>query len=325
MQIRSNSTRLKSLAFVAVLVSTATVNAAEPPDYFGHREFFVDDHFTASLDGVELRLHAPIPREVALVTDAAWEGNTCTYFTVFEDEDRFRMYYRGSNFDESRNAVSHPEVICYAESTDGITWSKPTLGIHEFDGSKDNNIVITGLGTHNFAPFRDANPACPADTKYKAIASGRGGLFAFGSADAIHWKLLADKPVITEGAFDSQNLAFWDPHRQQYVDYHRDFRDGVRDIKTCVSDDFLNWSDPDWLDYGDTPPEHLYTNAITPYFRGPHLLVGFPKRLLPSRQGVKHHYPGVSDGVFMTSRDGIHFPPLANRVSPPRPAARPLG
>ena len=34
---------------------------------------------------------------------------------------------------------------------------------------------------------------------------------------------MADAPVITDGAFDSQNLAFWDAHSGQYRAYWRYF------------------------------------------------------------------------------------------------------
>jgi hypothetical protein len=55
------------------------------------------------------------------------------------------------------------------------------------------------------------------------------------------------------------------------------------------------------------PPEHLYTNAITPYFRAPHILLGFPKRFVPERKIGTHIVGGVSDGLFMSSRDGLHW------------------
>ena len=70
--------------------------------------------------------------------------------------------------------AAHREVTCYAESRDGIHWTKPELGLFEFNGSKQNNIVWDGPGTHNFTPFLDTNPACPPDAKYKALAGGRG-------------------------------------------------------------------------------------------------------------------------------------------------------
>ncbi len=117
------------------------------------------------------------------------------------------------------------------------------LGVHY--RSTANNIVWDGLGSHNFAPFLDANPAADAGAKYKAIASGEGGLYAFASADGLYWKLIVEEPVITEGAFDSQNLAFWDAERARYVDFHRGFREGVRDIMTATSEDSVHWTEPD--------------------------------------------------------------------------------
>ena len=164
-----------------------------------------------------------------------------------------------------------------------------------------------GRTSHNFAPFKDPNPDCKPDELYKALGSGKGGLVAFKSVDAVHWSLVSEKPVITEGAFDSQNLAFWDSVRGCYVDFHRGFRNGKRDIMTATSADFRKWTDPVWLEYPGSPPEHLYTNQIAPYWRAPHILMGFPKRFEPTRKVVEGVAGGVSDGVFMTSRDGLKF------------------
>lgn len=268
-------------------------------------ELLVDDCAIERLEGeIALRLHSPVAREVVLVHDAPWEGNTCGYHTVFQDEGICRMYYRGWGHGGEKNRQLHPAVVCYAESRDGITWYKPKLGLVEFDGSKDNNIILEGFGTHNFVPFKDTNPACPAEGRYKAVARGEGDghsvLFAFRSADGIHWQRLGDEPIITDGAFDSQNLVFWDAVRRQYRAYFRDFHDGVRDIKTATSDDFRHWTEPVWLDYGDVPKEHLYTNQIQPYYRAPHLFVGFPTRFIPDRGAL-------TEGLFMSSRDGVHF------------------
>ena len=66
-----------------------------------------------------------------------------------------------------------------------------------------------------------------------------------------------------------------------------------------VSTNFLQWNDPRFLDYGDSKQEHLYTNAIQPYFRASHLLIGMPTRYQPSNQQV--------EPVFMSSRDALSF------------------
>ena len=282
--------------------------APAAPIHIGARlEPLVDEFLIDKTDGVALTLHKPQPREVAIVHDKPWEGNVCCYHTVLTDGEKFRMYYRGAHYDEATKKSTHPELVCYAESTDGIVWTKPELGLVEFDGSKQNNIIWDGIGTHNFAPFKDPNPDCKPDAKFKALGSGKGGLYPFKSPDGVHWTMMSDKPVITDGAFDSQNLAFFDVIRGRYVDFHRDFQKGVRDIKTSTSSDFLNWSETAWLDYLGAPPEHLYTNQVTPYSRAPHIFMGFPKRFRPGRRPVANRNPGVSDGVFMTSRDGVRF------------------
>lgn len=276
-------------------------------------ELFVDDALISSLSGAaERKLHQPVPREVVLVADQPWEGNTSAYYTLFQDRDLYRMYYRGAHFDEKVKKPAHREVTCYAESKDGIHWTRPSLGLFEFDGRRDNNIIWDGPGTHNFTPFKDANPKASPDARYKALATGKGGLHAFKSADGIHWSPLTEGPVITQGAFDSQNLAFWDAGLGKYRDYHRAFLGGVRCIMTCTSDDFVTWTPPVFLEYPDAPLEHLYTNAIRPYERAPHLLLGFPTRFLPAQQQV--------EPTFMASRDGLTFrrwlQPVIPRTAP---------
>src|SRR5438309_3134460 len=172
------------------------------------------------------------------------------------------MYYRGAR-GSYETTKGKDEVTCYAESNDGICWTKPELNLFQFEGSTRNNIVWRGEGTHNFTPFKDTNQECKPEARYKALGSAKekeygGALVAFQSPDGIHWSQMRSEPVITQGAFDSQNLAFWDPLRGHYVEFHRGFRNKVRDIMTSTSKDFFHWTETQWLDYGETPREHLY-------------------------------------------------------------------
>jgi len=282
------------------------------------RELFVDDYLIERLQGVELRLQKPVPCNVAIDHDVPWEGNASAYHTLFQDGKLFRAYYRGSHYNPPDR---YTPVVCYAESRDGIEWYRPELGLVNFKGSTRNNIIWDGIGSLNFTPFRDPNPDCREGEEYKALGSPHANtqteqaLYAFKSSDGVHWSLLSEKPVMdhTVGAnvFDSQNLAFYDPLRGCYVEFHRDsiYPGGVRyrQIMTCTSKDFRRWTKPRLLDFGDAPLEHLYTNAVTPYHRAPHIYMGFPKRLSPDRRMSGNMAGGVSDGVFMTSRDGLHF------------------
>ncbi|OYW18041.1 MAG: hypothetical protein B7Z55_11405 [Planctomycetales bacterium 12-60-4] len=157
-----------------VIVPSLSALAVDPIDLGSRRELFVDDFLIDKMSGeARQHLHRPEPREVVLTTDAPWEGNTSAYYTVFQDGDIYRMYYRGSHYDTETKQATHREVTCYAESADGIHWTKPRLGLFEFDGSTENNIVLDRLGTHCFAAFKDTNPDCPAEARYKGIARGR--------------------------------------------------------------------------------------------------------------------------------------------------------
>ncbi len=301
------------------LSQTSTLLATEPIDIGTRLEPMIDDYLIDSLTGeAKLQLHRPVEREIAITHDHPWEGDTSTYATVFKDGNIYRMYYRASTIRHKKTAHKY---LCYAESTDGINWVKPNLGLVAHQGSKDNNILdIRGNSLGNFAAFIDTNPEVKPDEKYKAIVSAKGGLGIYKSADAMHWEFLADHAVITDGKFDSLNTAMFDNYRNRYVAFYRDVRNDFRDIKTATSDDGVNWSDSQWLEYTGAPNEHLYTNAIVSYHRAPHVFIGMPMRFIPDRQANDiSTYTGTSDAVFMTSRDGETFHRWPEAVVRPGP------
>lgn len=284
------------------------------------RELFVDDFLIDGIsDGLQRRLHHPDPREIVLRLDKPWEGQTSAYFAMVQDGDRVLMYYRGE-----AGPGSAGQVCCLAESRDGIHFERINAGLIEFEGSKENNIVWKGVGAHNFTPFLDSNPDAAAEERFKAVGySHHGkGLGVFASPDGVRWKELLDHPAITAGAFDSQNLAFWDAQRECYVDYHRRGRNGVRDVMTCTSKDFRTWTEPVFLEYDDTRLEHLYTNGILAYPRAPHIYLGLPARFVPGRTKiVGRKDPGVSDAILISSRDGLNFHRWSNAFI--RPSTEP--
>ena len=266
------------------------------------RELFVDDYLIETMVGeAELLLHKPVMKEVVLIHDAPWEGNTCGYHITFQDGDLYRMYYRGSdapNFQEVRSPVT-----CMAISTDGIHWEKPNLGIIEFEGSTANNIVWKGRGSHNFQPFLDENPACRSDEKYMAVGGIRRekGLWTFSSPDGIHWRSMSESPMITDYySLDGDNRVFWDPVRHEYRCYFRHRQNGLRAFMTCTSKDFIRWSEPVFLEYPEREPTQIYTNMITLYKNAPHIFIGFPARYIKARGEIV-------ESLIMSSRDGVSF------------------
>ena len=329
MTFRKFSVLLAALFLVCSSSLVKLFAADEKPIEIGsRRELFVDEFLIAKREGAELLLHPPTAREIVMTCDAAWEGSGCGYETVFRDGGKIRMYYIAADLTngDGSKLSKRPIYACYAESLDGIHWVKPELGLFEFNGSKKNNIVWAAPNLDNFTPFKDPNPASRNGEEYKAVAYGKGGLFAFKSSDGLHWSAMGDNPIISKGYFDTQNNAFWDAPRKQYWCYIRDFHDGIRDIRVATSPDFRTWSETKRLQFGDAPDVPLYTNQVVPYYRAPHLLVGFPTRYverkfsaaalkaLPDPQHrenrmkfSKRYGTAITDGLFMSSRDGYNF------------------
>ena len=237
MNVNMNVTRTLSLIIVAL---SFPASADEPIDIGSRRELMIDDYLIDSMDdSLRLQLHKPVRRNVALVTDAPWEGNACAYSSLFHDGEKFRMYYTANHYVNREGRIEEPRGrrLCYAESVDGIHFMKPELELVECDGSKKNNIVLAAntipgvkLDPGHTTILKDTNPGCPPDARYKAICrspvKGKLGLFVLKSADGFRFSRLGEGLIITDGYFDSENLAFWDSVRGEYRAYFRDFHDG---------------------------------------------------------------------------------------------------
>lgn len=285
------------------------------------REIFIDDYLLDNLNNVSLSLHSPKEEEVVIFFDKPWEGPFSTYATIIKNNNKYQAYYRGL-------VNNKDNVICYAESEDGINWKKPNLGIYSIAGSKNNNVILADAYpiTHNFSPFLDKNPKCPSNQKYKAIGGkDESGLIAYVSQDGIHWEPLQKDPVITKGTFDSQNVAFWSESEKQYVCYFRVWstgnftqKKGVRTIARSTSKDFIHWTDPIMMTFGDTPMEQLYTQQTAPYYRAPHIYLAIGARFVPGKQVISsaqakslnvdsRYYNDASDVFIMSSRGGNSY------------------
>ena len=329
-------------------------------DIGGRLELLVDEFLIDSMKGeVRLKLHRPERKEIVFRTDAPWEGNASAYQSIFQDGDIYRMYYRGMHYrdhpHESGPAAKalppHAHYLCYAESDDGIHWRRPKLGLYDFNGSKENNIVLhpdtrgNNCSPPQTAVFRDDHPDCPPGERIKIIGQGdlRGnGLYMMKSGDGVRFSPLSPDPIVTKGAFDSQNIAFWDPTLRAYREYHRiTLPSGIRGVATATSADLLRFPSPVPVKIlGARPDDDFYTNAVKPYFRAPHTLVGFPARYierewaepllalpgLEERLARSRSHPrygtAITEALFMSSRDGVTFKRWREAFIRPGPRTR---
>ena len=301
-----------------------------------------------------LALHRPQFRETVMRHDAPWEGDGCDYHNLFFDkswhgcdgshpEGVYRMYYLGWEMINAEGTVhtTNDITVCYAESPDGISWTRPSLGICHFNGSTDNNIIMSNESIRhirekshldNFMVFIDGNPQCAPDQRYKAVGSFGDGLWFFHSSDGIHFSIGGKLAI--EGYFDSLNVVFWDALAGKYRGFIRGFHkndtrgdvDGVRDIRYVESEDFVNWTPAEMLRYDDGEDIPLYTNCLSQYFRAPQLFVSFPSRYIErkswngsfeelcgkekrlARMKLHPRYGlSITDCAFMVSRNGLDF------------------
>ena len=287
-------------------------------------ELFVDSFLIDTLINSRLQLHHPEDKGVVMNFDKPWEGEFSAYCTIIKDGEQFKLYYRGGPLDGKDG--SSQEYTCYATSDDGVHWEKPDLGIYDVNGTKANNVVLANSApyTHNFSPFLDKNPHAKPEQKFKALSGlEKTGLVAFTSHDGIHWSKLQKEPVIAPRVhdFDSQNVVFWSEAEQMYVCYFRswvEYDKRYRAVARTTSKDFIHWTEPVQMDYGNTPHEQLYTNQTSPYYRAPHIYISVGARFMKNRQVISEeeakelnvnpkYFKDCSDAVFITTRGGNRY------------------
>ena len=144
MSIYKHAMRNVAIPLLVAIGIIAPAQSNEPIDIGNRLELFVDGYLIDNIQGdIRQELQKPEPQEVVFVTDQPWEGNTSGYYSFFQDGDRYRMIYRGWQHDLEKKAA-HKEVTCYAESVDGIHWTKPNLGLFEWNGSKEKQHHLAG-------------------------------------------------------------------------------------------------------------------------------------------------------------------------------------
>jgi len=107
-------------------------------------------------------------------------------------------------------------------SKDGINFEKPNLGLIDYKGSKNNNLIMLGVPSWG-KYFKDTNPACPPAELFKAtLWVAQRGIYLYFSPDAIHWRRneTCMLPLVSGGGCET----FWDDQQGMYLNYIK--RDG---------------------------------------------------------------------------------------------------
>ncbi len=232
------------------------LTAAAPsydPALGASRELFLDDYRIGSASNVGRVVHPAVKRPTPVLRpDKPWERSSYIYGSVYKVGKLYRMWYTATN-DQAPGYF-----LCYAESTDGVHWTKPlgrgTVGYKNLPASQ-TNIVLPGGGTVAY------NPAAPKAQRYAVLTFQSGvvnqtlGYYAWFSPDGYHWTRAQEAPVLLDG--DVSNVTY-DSRSQQYIASvkKRMFTSrtpGIYDRSAFVSTskDFLHWSTPQLAVSGD--------------------------------------------------------------------------
>jgi hypothetical protein len=123
------------------------------------------------------------------------------YGSINRESDRFRMWYVAFDDDVESKVASARWRAAYAESFDGIHWTKPNLGLVKFNGNTNNNLILTDptpFGFVNLKVLLDPEERDP-QRRYKISThiyfrhhTRLGSLAPFVSEDGLNWKLVSD-------------------------------------------------------------------------------------------------------------------------------------
>ena len=196
--------------------------AGKPP----FRRLFLDAMVVEQSSGLARVFHAAEkhPGNPLIKGDKPWEGwGPYQYGTVLWDDGRLKMWYNCIGKDSGYS--------CYAESKDGIEWTKPNLGVWDFKGSKDNNIVGT-MGLPGVIRLPD---------KWAMYSwGGPNGPQVHFSKDGLRWEEAKTKLFQTS---DVVNF-FYDPYQKRYVSTYKTANRRHRAVGIATSRDGMEWSKP---------------------------------------------------------------------------------
>ena len=326
---------------IAAKSKASSVSAAQIRD---QTVLFVDDDAVLYRSGTrrvlqQPRRHAANP---VIAETRPWEV-AIGYCTVYRDEASglyqcWYQAYSGRNADDPTRRV----VVCYATSKDGVNWKKPNLGLYDYNGERNTNIVLIGNGGRsvNYGASVLVDQFDPDKLRRYKMAywdfvdvSGRQvpGLCVAFSADGIQWVKYSKAPLL-QGAYGDPTQPplsaesryepttrpaisdvidlMWDPGRERFVIYSKtwiDAPDGRRFWKRAVvraeSTDFKQWSSPRLIMVpADDEPGQIHGASVF-YLHG--IYLGLLQRL--DFGGFDRGGSGNMPAELVSSRDGIHW------------------
>ena len=287
---------------VCLLTVVTSYGKADDKTFKHDRYLVLDSRIIESTENAKLTIGKPVKSKdnPLMAEDKPWEKRYDNLYgnVIYDQQDNlYKCWYSPFIVDHSASGMTLQQrgetpyklprdremAICYAVSKDGIKWDKPNLGIVEFEGSTQNNIVWRGLdGASVFKDLRERDPA----RRYKVLFKGRTNyhdsqyskpyrLSAFApgqkilcvafSADGIHWGKAIPCPE-TSMQGDTHNNVFWAPTLGKYVGISRVGGSHGRAVGRTDSDDFVKWTKGKFVFQGADKRHQSYSMPV--FFHG---------------------------------------------------------
>jgi hypothetical protein len=243
----------------------------------------IDDRSLRDRENLALTLNQPTVRREPVLTPERDNPNAPDsmashfYGTVLHDRDKYRMWYysvslRAKPYDLKQGPM------CYAESGDGLHWTKPSLGQVEINGSRENNaVLLPDETTQCGAVILDEEDPDPSG-RYKMVYTTLTHTWVFRPAtspDGIHWSAAEGYPTerfLEMGSF----YKFGDRYvvHGQGVGTDENGDPEGRQGYASTSGDFVQW-DRDYHDSFRLPePEDVALRGLVGNYPQVHLGVG---------------------------------------------------
>ena len=287
-----------------------------------HKQLFLDDHVIESMKGIKKSLHQP--QKWGSVIKSGYQSRISPQWNA--EKKIWEWWFMGEN-------------IHYTTSTDGEHWEKPSLGLYEWNGSKDNNIVCDPEGDGHQRPFhiiRDQSDPDPT-RRYKGLFSS-SERYAGISNDGFNWTMLDTPPIPSQ----DESQFTYDPFTKQYLAMVKQPTKWGRSVFLSTSKDFVSFTEPklifcsDEVDWENcrrrvrevienpsyiTPPivddqdyiAEVYNMAVMPY-QG--IYIGFPTIFNPfgAIPPPRTNFTRINQIELSVSRDLYNWERVADRA-----------
>ncbi|MBI4623203.1 MAG: hypothetical protein HY736_08295 [Verrucomicrobia bacterium] len=218
----------------------------------GEKQLFLDDHVIKEVHNLRQVIHRPkkISPDAIIRPEHPWENLVVqTRNAPFWDpaEQVWKLYY--ISFLEDEGGTANSSAQCLAISMDGLQWTKPNLGLVEWEGSKANNIVTLHRKNRQamselYHVIYDPNDV-PA-RRYKGFF-GINGRQPAVSPDGLHWQML-NTPVIPS---QDESQLIYDELGGQFLATVKHEGPYGRSAYLVTSKDFNEWTKPRMIFHAD--------------------------------------------------------------------------